>query len=287
MRKNRASTTAKMVALWRALADGGATTVPGFRDPYAADMLGGGFGLALAVLRRRFNRTTPAGGARVAPPYDPIPIRVAVIDAELVEAVKQGCRQVVILGAGFDTRAYRLEALAGLKVFEVDHPATQADKRERARALPRALAEVVWTAVDFERDSLAERLAAAGHDAAAPTVWVWEGVVMYLADEAVSATLDAVRARSAAGSVLVLHYHEPSDTGLRRGLRGLLMSSLGEPQIGTRSRVAMRGLVERAGLVVAKDLGIAEQASQVGAAAPDNDLARISRILIARTDQSC
>lgn len=283
MRSNRASNTAKLVTLWRALADGGATSVPGFRDPFAADMLGGGFGVALTVLRRRFERMTAAQRTRFVQAIDTIPIRVATIDAALVEAVKQGCRQVVILGAGFDTRAYRIDALAGLKVFEVDHPATQADKRERVRALPPAKAEIVWTAVDFERDSLAERLAAAGHDATKPTVWVWEGVVMYLADEAVRATLEAVRARSAAGSVLVLHYHEPSATRLTRGVRALLMSWIGEPQIGTRSRVATREIVERGGFRVVTDLGTAEQAAQIGAGAGDNDLARISRILVAHT----
>jgi methyltransferase (TIGR00027 family) len=282
MRSNRASTTAKIVTLWRALADGGATSVPDFSDPFAADMLGGGFGVALTVLRRRFDRMTPTQHARAVQGIDTVPIRSAVIDAALLEAVKQGCRQIVILGAGFDTRAYRLDPLAGLKVFEVDHPATQADKRERVRALPPPRAEVVWTAVDFERDSLSERLAAAGHDATEKTVWVWEGVVMYLGDEAVRATLEAIRARSAAGSALVLHYHEPSATRLSRGVRAALMSWLGEPQIGTRVRAAMRGLVERAGFVVAKDLGTAEQALQIGAVAPENDLARVSRILVAQ-----
>jgi O-methyltransferase involved in polyketide biosynthesis len=139
----------------------------------------------------------------------------------------------------------------------------------------------VWTAVDFERDSLAERLALAGHDAGVKTAWVWEGVVMYLADEAVRSTLRALQARSAAGSVLVLHYHEPSATRLRRGLRAVAMSWLGEPQIGTRARAAMRALVEDAGLVVAEDVGTAEQAAQIGAVAPENDLGRVSRILVA------
>jgi methyltransferase (TIGR00027 family) len=209
-------------------------------------------------------------------------MRVAVIDAALVEAVAAGCRQVVILGAGFDTRAYRLDALTGLKVFEVDHPATQAEKRKRTRNLPPPRGELVWTAVDFERDALAERLAAAGHDAASPTAWVWEGVVMYLADDAVRGTLDAIRARSAAGSVLILHYHEPSATAVARGLRHLVLSWMGEPQIGTRRRDAMRALVERARFTVDADLGIHGQVAKVGGVAPDSDLARVSRIMIAR-----
>jgi len=282
MRANRASNTAKMVALWRALADGGATSVPNFRDRFAADMLTGGWRLALRVFRKRFARMSAAERMRAARPFDPIAMRVGVIDAELIDAVAHGCTQVVILGAGFDTRAYRLDALAGARVFEVDHPATQAEKRERVRSLPSPKAQLIWTPVDFERDSLAERLAAAGHDPAARTAWVWEGVVMYLADDAVRATLDAIRARSAGGSVLILHYHEPSTTRLGRGVRSLLLSFVGEPQIGTRWRAAMRALTEGAGFTVAADLGITDQAAKLGAVAPDNDLARISRILVAR-----
>jgi methyltransferase (TIGR00027 family) len=283
VRKNRASSTAKIVALWRALADGGATSVPGFRDPFAADMLTGLFRVALALLRARLGRMSAAARTRAVRRYDTVPIRVAVIDRELGEAVRAGCRQVVILGAGFDTRAYRLDELAGVTLFEVDHPATQTEKRERvAAALPPAKAKLVWAAVDFERDSLAERLDACGHDAAAPTAWIWEGVVMYLADDAVRATLDTVRARSAPGSVLVLHYHEPSPAVLARQLRRLILSGLGEPQIGSRPRAAMRALVEGAGFVIEADLGIVEQAAKVGAVAPDNNLAHISRILVAR-----
>jgi O-methyltransferase involved in polyketide biosynthesis len=105
---------------------------------------------------------------------------------------------------------------------------------------------------------------------------------MYLADDAVRGTLTAVRARSAPGSVLILHYHEPSIGASARALRGLLMRAIGEPQIGVRSRAAMRALVEDAGFVVQEDLDTAEQAERVHARAPDNDLARVSRILIAR-----
>jgi methyltransferase (TIGR00027 family) len=281
MRRNRASSTAKVVAMWRALADTGATTVPGFRDPFAAELLSGGFRLMLAQSQRRLQRLPAAGRALTIQRFDPIPIRVAVIDAELLAAVKRGCRQVVMLGAGLDTRAWRFDELAGTTVYEVDHPATQELKRHRATMLPAPKARIVWTPVDFERDSLTARLASAGHDASAPTVWIWEGVVMYLPDVAVTSTLNAVRSRSAAGTVLLLHYHEPSGTSLARTVRGFVFSWIGEPQVGLRRSAEMRGLVERAGFQVQADLGIAEQAARVGAVAPENDLARVSRILVA------
>lgn len=284
MRANRASSTAKMVALWRTLADDGVTTVPEFHDPYAARLLDGRFTLALRLFRWRLSRANETARGKTIRGIDAIPIRVATIDAALADAVRAGCRQVVILGAGLDTRAWRLDSLAGLPLYEVDHPATQAEKRERALELPPPLARLSWTSVDFERESLSQRLAEAGHALTSPTAWVWEGVVMYLGDEAVRGTLGAIRARSAAGSVLILHYHEPSSGLLARGIRGVLMRALGEPQIGTRTRGAMRDLVERAGFVITADLGTAEQAAKVGARTPAGDLARVSRILIARVE---
>ena len=124
MRANKASTTAKMVALWRALADDGLTSVPGFTDPYAAQLLDQRFGRLLRFFRWRLGRSTSAR-ARMARTLDIIAMRVATIDAALADAIAAGCRQVVILGAGLDTRAWRLAALAGMALFEVDHPATQ------------------------------------------------------------------------------------------------------------------------------------------------------------------
>jgi len=228
-------------------------------------------------VERRLRRMTPEKRAVAIQQLDALPIRVAVIDAELMAQVATGCRQVVILGAGFDTRAYRLP-LDGVTVFEVDHPATQAEKRSRVAALPPAKARLVWTAVDFERDSLAERLAAAGHDGDLPTVWIWEGVVMYLADPAVRATLNAIQIRSGPGSTLVLSYHEP---GEQRGIRRLILASVGEPQLGLRTQAEMQALVVEAGLTIRADLGMTEQATRVGASVPNSLLARVQRILIA------
>src|SRR5262249_57258687 len=115
-------------------------------------------------------------------------------------------------------------------VLEAAHPARQAAKRARAAALTAKARPLQFVAVDFERDALADRLAAAGHRAGEPTVWIWEGVVMYLRDEAVRATLAAIAARSARGSTLVVQYNTRVDPCSR-----LLLRLLGEPPVGLRS----------------------------------------------------
>jgi methyltransferase (TIGR00027 family) len=138
--------------------------------------------------------------------------RTRLID-DLVTDARSWIGQLVILGAGFDARAYRLPGLAEVTVFEVDHPATQQAKRE---VLGRVLAGIVdgdplawhvrFVPVDFERDDLAGALPAAGYRDGAPSLFVWEGVTNYLTPAAVDQTLGAVRSLAAAGSLLVFTY---------------------------------------------------------------------------------
>jgi methyltransferase (TIGR00027 family) len=139
-------------------------------------------------------------------------VRTRFFDDATAGFVRGGGRQVVILGAGFDARATRLRDLLGeARVFEVDHPATQ---EEKVSALAGAPSRATYLAWDFERDpmtGLPARLAAAGHDPSRPTFTLWEGVTMYLSREALDATLDAVRAYSAPGSVVAFNY---ADRGL-------------------------------------------------------------------------
>jgi methyltransferase (TIGR00027 family) len=284
MRTGRASLTAMMVAFWRALADLGVTTVPGFSDPMARRLLDGPVwrymlrraGALLVDPRADF-------AAKMRPWVDGIVLRVAFIDAVIADA---GARQVVVLGAGLDTRAWRLEALRGARVFEVDHPATQAYKRERAAGLGAPLAGVTYVPVDFTRDDLAAALRSAGHDASAPTAWAWEGVTMYLDAAALRSTLAAVRRLSAPGSVLAAHYHEPEATPSMSLARKLIFSWMGEQQVGLRSRAVMRDELVRAGFRVVEDAGLPEQAARVGAgdgSAADGRL-KVSRIAVAEPD---
>jgi methyltransferase (TIGR00027 family) len=270
-----------MVAFWRSLADLGVTTVPDFHDPMARLLLDGP--VWRFMLRRAAAKAAdPAGefATKMRPWVDGIALRVAFIDAAIARA---GVRQVVLLGAGLDTRAWRLEALRGARVFEVDHPDTQSYKRAHAARLGAPVAEVRYVPVDFTRHDLTSALKAAGHDAGAPTVWVWEGVVMYLDDAALRATLRAVRASSAPGSTLVAHYHEPDAAASASAVRRLMFSWLGESQIGLRGREVMRDELTRAGFLVTEDADLAAQAARVGAAATSASTTRlrVSRIAVA------
>jgi methyltransferase (TIGR00027 family) len=140
--------------------------------------------------------------------------RTRLID-DLVTDARSWIGQLVILGAGFDARAYRLPGLEQVTVFEVDHPATQQAKRE---VLGRVLAGIVegdplgwhvrFVPVDFERDDLGRALRAAGYRDGERSLFVWEGVTNYLTPAAVDQTLGAVRglAATAAGSLLVFTY---------------------------------------------------------------------------------
>src|SRR5262249_40572317 len=138
---------------------------------------------------------------------DMIALRTAAIDSAVREAIAGGDTQLVILGAGYDGRAWRLPELAGVKVFEVDHPTTQGDKRTRLAELPPPTGVVSFVSIDFERESLSTVLERAGHDRSSPTCWIWEGVVMYLTRDAMRVNLAGVAGRCAPGSTLIVNYH--------------------------------------------------------------------------------
>ena len=135
-------------------------------------------------------------------------VRTHFIDARLEAAVRGGATQVVILGAGFDTRAYRFaELLKDSSVFEVDHPSTQELKIQKVReAVGETPANLRYTPADLRQDSLGGALAQGGYRADRKTFFIWEGVTMYLPEEAVVATLRWIAAHSAPGSCLVFDY---------------------------------------------------------------------------------
>jgi methyltransferase (TIGR00027 family) len=152
---------------------------------------------------------------------------------KLAEAVSRGVQQYVVLGAGLDTFAHR-NPYPDLQVFEVDHPATQQWKRELAatNGLPDH-ASLHYVPVDFERQSLALQLESSGLDLAAPTVFAWLGVVLYLTHPAFRATLDLI-AGFPEGSGLIMDYALPrhmlpSDELEARDLLAVRVQSIGEP----------------------------------------------------------
>jgi len=286
MNQERPSTTAALVACLRALADDGFTTAPGFGDAVAKRMLPRRWTVLRALMRRALTRANPQRRAKAAVQIDAVALRVLVIDEGLGAALAAGVRQVVILGAGLDTRAFRLASLNATHVFEVDHPQTQAYKQRVAVGLRPLARALTFVPVDFETDSLALRLGAAGHRPDVPTAWLWEGVVMYLSDASLRATLQSIASASAPGSVLLLHYNEPAAPDAQTWAMNALLRLWREPQIGQRPRAVMAAEMRRAGLELERDSGQVDWAQRFGAHPPDGPIARQSRLLVARRTAS-
>jgi methyltransferase (TIGR00027 family) len=132
--------------------------------------------------------------------------RERYIDDVLQTFLSDGLQQLVILGAGYDSRAYRWD-MSGTRVFEVDHPATQADKLVKLRNIFGKIPEhVMYVPVDFNTQSLGDCLPEAGYDSSQKTLFIWQGVTMYLTGEAVDTVLAFVRSQAGGGSAIVFDY---------------------------------------------------------------------------------
>lgn len=208
MKPDRASRTAEHNALFRALER--TTTDP---PPLFDDALAGGF-LTWPLSTVHRVASIPRGGRAVRHGIDrrwpgvrtSVVARTRLIDDTLGDLPAGQLGQLVILGAGFDSRPYRLESLRTIPVFEVDHPSTQQAKQ---RALTRQLGQlppnVTFIPSDFNLQQLGPAMEATGYDPSVPTAFLWEGVTNYLSEEAVDATLRWC-ARSAAGNTLLFTY---------------------------------------------------------------------------------
>lgn len=130
-------------------------------------------------------------------------VRTRFFDGIVVRALDRGTRQVVTGGAGYDGRALRY-ATPGVHWFEVDHPATQRDKVARLRRLGIATDQVIFVAADFNSGDLPELLRAAGLDPTAATLFLLEGVAVYLAPDVLERLLGEFRAVAASGSELAV-----------------------------------------------------------------------------------
>jgi methyltransferase (TIGR00027 family) len=139
-----------------------------------------------------------------------IAARSRIAEDALTVAAGHGARQLVVLGAGLDTLAYRTPLAGGLRILEVDHPATQAWKRQMLTAASIPLpATLRFVAVDFERETLADALRVAGFDPAQRSFFSWLGVVPYLTEQAFFSTL-AYIAGLPGGAEVVFDYADPS-----------------------------------------------------------------------------
>jgi methyltransferase (TIGR00027 family) len=141
-----------------------------------------------------------------------IALRTRLAEDALAAAVEDGTRQLVVLGAGLDTFAYRSPYGDRVRVFEVDFPATQAWKRERLMETGIAVPDWLrFAPVDFEQETLAEGLASAGFDTSLPTFFTWLGVVPYLEKVAIWATLLLI-AGMEGGAQVIFDYSDPPET---------------------------------------------------------------------------
>ena len=189
-----------------------------------------------------------------------IAVRTRFTEDALAAAVERGLRQVVVLGAGLDTYAYRNPFRDRLRVFEVDHPATQEWKRQSladaAIPLPSSL---TFAPVDFERETLAEGLAAAGFDPAQRSFFTWLGVVPYLTERSIWSTLQFI-ASLPKGAQVVFDYSNPPDTfspdsRLAHDRRAARVAELGEAWLSYFDTDQLRTRLFSLGFTEIEDLG--------------------------------
>lgn len=252
-------------------------------DPLAAPLAGEDAAAIAAQLREKLPETARRNFIRW------VCVRSRATEDEVERAVADGVRQYVILGAGLDSFAYRRPDLVDrLRIFEVDHPASQAWKRARLAELGVSLpANLVFAPVDFERQALGSGLLEAGVDLAAPAVFSWLGVSMYLTMEAIESTLGALTA-AAPGSRVAMTYNLPlralSGAGHQaESALGPMASGMGEPMISFFEPAEMEALLRRLGFVDIRHFGPAEAVATYYAGRDDVSFGGAQRLIFART----
>ena len=188
------------------------------------------------------------------PVYPAVVLRSRYTEDQLEEAIESGTSQYVILGAGHDTFALRRKDLADkVRVFEVDHPATQEVKRQRVMKANGSIpSNLTFVPVDFEHDKMDEELVKAGFDSQAPAFYSWLGVTYYLTQDAIRETLDRVAELSASGSRIVFdfkiakHMMSPEWATLAEKMEGFV-ARRGEPMLTDFTPQSLSDMMARHG----------------------------------------
>jgi methyltransferase (TIGR00027 family) len=233
-----------------------------FEDPFAIALLPRGYRIIVHIMR-----LPVVGNALMAARERQLPgiagnllCRTRFIDDTLQSALSAGFEQLVILGAGLDTRAYRIPDADRVQVFELDHRATQAWKRQRMeRALGALPSHVTFVPIDLEQQAVGEALAANGFSVGARTFFIWEGVTQYIDGKAVESTMTDI-SQSTAGSQVVFTYIQrrfiedmQHDEAMKRILREVNRS--GEQWIFGIDSSEIPSYLARHGLEVIEDVG--------------------------------
>lgn len=261
MKPNEPSRTALMVARQRAahqVLDHGAI----LNDPFAMKILGEDEKDILQFANQHplasIGRLFTAARSRIA-------------EDALSEAVDRGIRQIVILGAGLDTFALRNpHGAREIRIYEVDHTATQAWKRQRLAEAQIALPPwLIFVPVDFERDDLGEKLTRAGLQPDSPAFFSWLGVVPYLTEDAVVRTLECVA--SIQNSAVVFDYMESpqafsEETRQIETERAEQLKKMEERSVSRFDPAGIAALLRSHGYCDIEDIGFREIASRFGRA---------------------
>jgi len=288
MAERAASATAVLVCQGRATADG-RHALGRFSDPVAWELLDPAE--RVVVDRVRADQVPTEAADRLA--YEMVRrsgLTLVPRTISIDEAIRDhAAGQLVLLGAGLDARAWRMPELARTTVFEVDHPASQQDKRRRTGGLAPTAGRVVPVAVDLATERLGPALEDAGFDRRAVTTWVWEGVVPYLTAEQVRATVAQVTELSASDSQLVVNYQAKSwpTTVMRSAMRLLLRVSrqpdplAGEPWRSLWRPDRMRSLLSAAGFEVTSDHDLFTLAEGLALPSDNDGSLRNGRVAVA------
>ncbi|MCK5571619.1 MAG: SAM-dependent methyltransferase [Bacteroidetes bacterium] len=266
MKTNSVSRTAQGAAAGRAIENHRPREDRLFEDPFARGLLKPAYRLIVDVMRvRRIREPLLAMRERQFPgAIGNLLCRTRYIDDAFHDALQKGLDQVVLLGAGFDSRAYRIPRIERTRVFEVDHPATQAYKRSRLRLILDAPpSHVTFVPVDFDRQKLDGAMREAGFRADAKTFFLWEGVTQYITAEAVDDTFRWVSGSAAAGSRIVFTYiHKGILDGsfLANNAQRILsdLERLGEPWLFGLDPAELDGYLTQRGLDLIEQVGSSE-----------------------------
>lgn len=234
-----------------------------FNDPFALKLLPFWWqvlfklvylpGLRGAILSIRERRMPGTLGA--------ILCRTRYIDDVLRRSLEEGLDQVVILGAGFDSRAYRIPGMDRVRVFEVDLPGTRQLKQERLEKVLGAVPDnVTLIGMDFDQQSLGDMISVSGFQTERRTLFIWEGVTQYITAEAVMNTLDFVSGVSGPGSAIVFTYVrrgivDGSDRPEWFGPFLAFAGSVGSPMIFGLDKDEVEQFLSKRGLMLIEDVG--------------------------------
>ena len=270
-------------------------------DPYADRfVIGAGF---IKLMGHKFSVWL---GNKLAPGlHEHLIARTRFIDELIEEAATTGAEQYVILGAGYDLRAHRLDLPSSLRVFEVDQAEVQARKRSK---LPENLTNsenVTYVAVDFTHQSLAEQLTAAGFDIGKPTVFTLEGVSQYITKEAVSSTIEelATLIQTTSSTFFISYVDELLDKdpeacfgkGYPNAVKRAetiksLSAKVGEPWISFYTAEEIASLLSRNGFSVKKNVTLEDLNSlyftPVGRTLPENQIFKLEHFVIAKSQNN-